>query len=118
MLNYLSENKPVETSKENLKDYYCQPSNSITTITTTTTTTTTTTHHHHHHSQLSLPQPKANWKLFIRCHSEASFPDLQDLNQLLFKYTISSHEQSDEIHHLEFPPLGSIELVIVKENYN
>ena len=40
MLNYLSENKPVETSKENLKDYYCQPSNSITTITTTTTTTT------------------------------------------------------------------------------
>ena len=103
MLNYLSENKPVETSKENLKDYYCQPSNSITTITTTTTTTTTTTN-----SQLSLPQPKANWKLFIRCHSEASFPDLQDLNQLLFKYTISSHEQSDEIHHLEFPPLGSI----------
>ena len=33
---------------------------------------------------------------------------MDDLAQLLFKYTISSHDDSDDFHHLEFPPLGSI----------
>ncbi|CCG25207.1 dual specificity protein phosphatase [Candida orthopsilosis Co 90-125] len=57
-----------------------------------------------------LPLPKFNYKLFIQCHSDASFPDLTELAELLFKYTISSHdsEEIDESHHLSFPPSGSI----------
>lgn len=57
-----------------------------------------------------LPHPKFNYKLFIQCHSDASFPDLTELAELLFKYTISSHdsEEVQESHHLLFPPSGSI----------
>ncbi|CAI5760355.1 unnamed protein product [Candida verbasci] len=55
-----------------------------------------------------LPTPKANWRLLIQCHSDASFPNLSFLKTLLFKYTISSRESSSQFHHLEFPPSGSI----------
>ncbi|EMG47295.1 PPS1 Dual specificity protein phosphatase PPS1 [Candida maltosa Xu316] len=101
MLSYLMDEKDVTTNTDNLKDYYCTPANSII-------------------SQTGpifdlLPPPKANWRLFIRCHGEASFPDLQDLSHLLFKYTISSHDESDDFHHLEFPPSGSIGIGDCKE---
>lgn len=58
-----------------------------------------------------LPKPKANWKLFMHCHSDATFPSLSVLSNLLFKYTISSHHDENEdsdYHLLEFPPSGSI----------
>ncbi|KAI5956024.1 PPS1 [Candida theae] len=57
-----------------------------------------------------LPRPKSNYKLFLHCHSDASFPDLGELGELLFRYTISSHESqdTDEHHQLSFPPSGSI----------
>lgn len=60
--------------------------------------------------EMSLPRPKAHWKLFIHCHNDAKFPEISVLSQLLFKYTISSHmaDDVDDIHHLEFPSSGSI----------
>ena len=59
-----------------------------------------------------LPKPKANYKLFIQCHADASFPDLEELAHLLYQYTITSHDNHTdaERHHLQFPPLGSIGL--------
>lgn len=60
-----------------------------------------------------LPKPKANWKLFMYCHNDATFPNLSLLSNLLFKYTISSHHDDElesihDYHSLEFPPSGSI----------
>lgn len=84
-----------------LKDLYCDPGNSI--ITKDTSNSNDIFNY--------LPHPKANWRLFIHCHNDASFPDLPTLSSLLFKYTISSHHSIDqEFHTLEFPPSGSIGL--------
>lgn len=94
MLNNILEQKLANIDGSNLKDNYCNPHNSVVSK--------------EEPILELLPQPKATWKLFIRCHGEATFPDLDDLAQLLFKYTISSHDDSDDFHHLEFPPLGSI----------
>lgn len=57
-----------------------------------------------------LPLPKAHWQLFVLCHSEAQFPKELQLQDLLFKYTITSHRACDvsEYHQLEFPSSGSI----------
>lgn len=57
-----------------------------------------------------LPKPRAHWKLFVHCHNDAKFPEMETLSQLLFKYTISSHSASetDDTHHLDFPSSGSI----------
>lgn len=83
------------------KDIYCDPKNSIITKDTTKSNDIFS----------YLPQPKANWRLFIHCHNDASFPDLPTLSSLLFKYTISTHHSIDqEFHTLEFPPSGSIGL--------
>lgn len=94
MLSHILEKKPVTVNGNDLRDNYCNPSNSVVMK--------------EEPILELLPQPKATWKLFIRCHGEASFPDLEDLAHLLFKYTISSHDDSNDFHHLEFPPLGSI----------
>ncbi|CUM45096.1 uncharacterized protein AC631_00909 [Debaryomyces fabryi] len=83
------------------KDIYCDPNNSIITKDTTKSNDIFS----------YLPKPKANWRLFIHCHNDASFPDLPTLSSLLFKYTISTHHSIDqEFHTLEFPPSGSIGL--------
>lgn len=57
-----------------------------------------------------LPKPRAHWKLFIHCHNDAKFPEMETLSQLLFKYTISTHNavETEDIHHFEFPSSGSI----------
>lgn len=59
-----------------------------------------------------LPLPKAHWQLFVLCHNEAQFPKELQLQDLLFKYTITSHKACDvrEFHQLEFPSSGSIGL--------
>lgn len=94
MLSHILEKKLVTVNGNDLRDNYCNPDNSVVMK--------------EEPILELLPQPKATWKLFIRCHGEASFPDLEDLAHLLFKYTISSHDDSNDFHHLEFPPLGSI----------
>lgn len=94
-----------EAIKEDSKDYpsvppYCEPSRSTV-----------------FHDELtpqnfgeSLPKPRAHWKLFVHCHNDAKFPDIDLLSQLLFKYTITTHNAAevDDIHHLDFPSSGSI----------
>lgn len=57
-----------------------------------------------------LLMPRAQWKLFVHCHNDASFPSPNVLAELLFKYTITSHKADDvsEYHHLDFPSAGSI----------
>ena len=56
-----------------------------------------------------LPPPRANWRLFIHCCSDASFPDLAVLRLLMFKFSLSSHRSTgSEYHTLEFPPAGSV----------
>lgn len=59
-----------------------------------------------------LPLPKARWQLFVLCHNEAQFPTAQQVQELLFKYTIALHRASEvaEFHQLEFPSSGSIGL--------
>lgn len=59
-----------------------------------------------------LPPPRAHWQLFILCHNEAHFPLELQLQDLLFKYTITSHKACDvsEYHQLEFPSSGSVGL--------
>ncbi|RCK65504.1 Dual specificity protein phosphatase PPS1 [Candida viswanathii] len=94
MLSNIIDKIQVEADREDLRDNYCSPGNSVVLK--------------EEPILELLPQPKATWKLFVRCHGEATFPDLDDLAHLLFKYTISSHDASDDFHHLEFPPLGSI----------
>ena len=84
-----------------LKNLYCNPENSIVTNTNLSNNLL---------DYLSLP--RANWRLFIYCHNDATFPDLSNLSSLLFKYTISSRLPDDfeqpEYHILEFPPSGAI----------
>ncbi|KAI5970788.1 PPS1 [Candida margitis] len=101
MLHYLQEDISVNaTDPVNSVDGYSMPKNSLIS----------------HMGKSSqdyinlLPQPKFNYKLFIQCHSDASFPDATQLAELLFQYTISSHdsEEIQESHHLSFPPSGSI----------
>lgn len=57
-----------------------------------------------------LLMPRAQWKLFVHCHNDASFPSPNVLAELLFKYTITSHRADDvnELHHLDFPSAGSV----------
>lgn len=64
-----------------------------------------------------LPLPKAHWQLFVLCHNEAQFPKELQLQDLLFKYTITSHKASDvsDFHQLEFPSSGSIGLGDLKK---
>lgn len=59
-----------------------------------------------------LPSPKAHWQLFVLCHNDARFPDESQIQDLLFKYTITSHKAVDvtEFHQFEFPSSGSIGL--------
>lgn len=59
---------------------------------------------------LMLPQPRAHWQLFVQCHNDASFPSLNVLGDLLFKYTISPRNAAevDNFHMLEFPSSGSV----------
>lgn len=59
-----------------------------------------------------LPPPRAHWQLFILCHNEAQFPKELQLQDLLFKYTITSHKACDvsDFHQLEFPSSGSVGL--------
>ncbi|WPK23694.1 hypothetical protein PUMCH_000936 [Australozyma saopauloensis] len=59
-----------------------------------------------------LPSPRAHWQLLVLCHSEAQFPTDSQIQELLFKYTITSHKASDvsDFHLLEFPSSGSIGL--------
>lgn len=60
---------------------------------------------------MSLPRPKANWRLFVRCRNGGTFPSLATLADLLFKFSISSRQAGDEdesFYVLEFPPSGSI----------
>ncbi|KAG7192600.1 tyrosine/serine/threonine protein phosphatase pps1 [Scheffersomyces spartinae] len=58
-----------------------------------------------------LALPKANWRFFIYCHNDATFPDNGTLDALLSKHSITSHTSVDnEYFSLEFPPLGSIGL--------
>lgn len=96
-----SGNLEVKFDTDKGKDLYCDPHNSIITKETANSNDIFT----------YLPHPKANWRLFIHCHNDASFPDLPTLSSLLFKYTISTHHSTDqEFHTLEFPPSGSIGL--------
>lgn len=55
-----------------------------------------------------LPPPAANWRLLVHCCSDAQFPDLAELRQLMFKFSIASHRAGCEYHMLEFPPAGSV----------
>lgn len=56
-----------------------------------------------------LPPPRANWRLFVHCCSDAGFPDLAVLRLLMFKFSLSSHRSTgSEYHTLEFPPAGSV----------
>lgn len=56
-----------------------------------------------------LPPPRANWRLFVHCCSDANFPELSVLRSLMFKFSISSHRATGlEYHTLEFPPAGSV----------
>ncbi|OBA21227.1 hypothetical protein METBIDRAFT_31801 [Metschnikowia bicuspidata var. bicuspidata NRRL YB-4993] len=57
-----------------------------------------------------LPPPRSHWQLFVHCHNDALFPSQSLLNDLLFKYTISSRKASEvsEIYQLDFPSSGSI----------
>lgn len=85
------------------KDRYCDPSNSIITQENDGDISAS--------NILSiLSPPRANWRLFLHCHNDASFPELGLLALLLFKYTISGHNSSEnpEYHVLDFPPSGSI----------
>ncbi|ODV82075.1 uncharacterized protein CANTADRAFT_4115 [Suhomyces tanzawaensis NRRL Y-17324] len=89
-----------------LRNLYCEPKNSI---------VTNLLKKSENGSLLDyLSLPKANWRLFVFCHSGGSFPDLMTLSTLLFKYSLSSHrieEDSDDdpdFTVLEFPPSGSI----------
>ena len=105
MLNHLLRNSGsldvTFDTPDKVKDLYCDPHNSIITKETANS----------NDIFIYLPHPKANWRLFIHCHNDASFPDLPTLSSLLFKYTISSHHSTDhEFHTLEFPPSGSIGL--------
>lgn len=88
---------------ESTKDRYCDPSNSIIT--------------QENEGDISadnilsiLSPPRANWRLFLHCQNDASFPDLSTLALLLFKYTVSGHSslENPEHHVLDFPPSGSI----------
>ncbi|KAK6465940.1 protein phosphatase S phase [Scheffersomyces coipomensis] len=90
---------------KDLLDFYCQPKNSIV--------------YNHQDTNPNLLDylslPRSNWRLFIYCHNDATFPDLSSLSNLLFKSAIQSHNPQDldieqlfEYHLLEFPPSGSI----------
>lgn len=58
-----------------------------------------------------LSLPKSNWRFFIYCHNDATFPDGATLESLLLKHSLTSHKSVDnEYFSLEFPPLGSIGL--------
>ncbi|KAK6458463.1 protein phosphatase S phase [Scheffersomyces xylosifermentans] len=98
-----TEPKDKDSTSSNLplKDLYCNAKNSIVTNENLTNNLL---------DYLSLP--KANWRLFVYCHNDASFPDPSYLSSLLFKYTISSRIPDEfeqpEYHILEFPPSGSI----------
>ncbi|KAI5950463.1 PPS1 [Candida jiufengensis] len=112
MNHYLNTDKNLsKTTQESHKDLYNNPKNSLIL-----------------HKNLKsrdfinlLPHPKTNYKLFLHCHSDATFPDLNELSKLLFQYTITSHENStvQERHYLSFPPSGSIGIGDCKrENLN
>lgn len=86
---------------DNVKDFYCDPRNSILTKENIDSNDVFS----------YLPLPKSNWRLFVHCRNDVSFPDLSTLSSLLFKFTISSHHSVDqEFHFLEFPSSGSIGL--------
>ncbi|CAK9442054.1 uncharacterized protein LODBEIA_P58320 [Lodderomyces beijingensis] len=100
MIRYLREGKKVDVQEGAKNNLHNDPLNSLI--------------HHKYQSPKELfeklPQPKSNYKLFIQCTLEAPFPDLNELAQLLFQYSISSHENDDhgDWHHLQFPPSGSL----------
>ncbi|KAG7663305.1 PPS1 [[Candida] subhashii] len=102
--------------------------------------TTTSSHSQHHNKVTSRPQPSemknlynnpdhshvithpdldsssttyplvSNWNLFIHCHADAKFPSMATLSQLLFTYSITSHDRTSESerHVLSVPPSGSL----------
>ncbi|KAK6201610.1 protein phosphatase S phase [Scheffersomyces amazonensis] len=106
-LTFILENDKLTNFEEPSQfiDFYCQPKNSIVSQTDNVNANLLD----------YLPLPRANWRLFIYCHNDATFPDLSTLSNLLFKSTIQSHNPKDlddeqyfEYHLLEFPPSGSI----------
>ncbi|KAI5960780.1 PPS1 [Candida pseudojiufengensis] len=112
MKHYINVKKKIESNHNSIqKDAYNDPQNSLIL-----------------HKNLRsrdfidlLPRPKSNYKLFLHCHSDATFPDLNELSKLLFQYTISSHDDNEEQerHYLNFPPSGSLGIGDCKrENLN
>lgn len=89
---------PIERSKDN----YCDPENSLLTRKFKSTTALNLV--------TLLPPPRSHWQLFVHCHNDASFPSQKLLNELLFKYTITSRKASEvtDIHLLDFPSSGSL----------
>lgn len=104
MLAYLH-GYPIKISKSHAINIYCDYRNSITTL-----NEKDKPDQEHTRSLLDyLPSPKANWRLFVHCSNDASFPDLFLLGDLLLKYGNSEHAPSEhEYVVLEFPPSGSI----------
>ncbi|KAM9939396.1 hypothetical protein OXX80_001118 [Metschnikowia pulcherrima] len=107
MMQFLKEDPQIAdiikiTPTKGVRGTYCDPQNSLLTRSFADLTDLDLV--------TLLPPPRSHWQLFVHCHNDASFPSQKLLNELLFKYTITSRKASEvqDIHHLDFPSSGSV----------